>query len=291
MKFFHALSRLSILLASLVYAASVFAAEDLAASDAVDQSVGTRCQCPTAEQRVTHRRGLEDSVCDRASASYGLVRRADGDGGDGGGISVGAGVNLPSVGLSLGNITTKLGNINLTVTNVTIALGNVDVENISVGNISVIVTVPLPGASPVQAFSAFNPGSSISSSTATPTSTVSSTTATQAATTSSGFFQRLVRQESEADTTTTVPTVPTVTLPSTSATATVGGGPVNLNAGSVNTEIGNITIEVGHVNVSVGDIKIKNITLGNIFVLVQIGQPDITGALGNLTNSLHGITG
>jgi len=94
MKFFHALSRLSILLASLVYVTSVLAAEDLAASDAVDQSVGTRCQCPTAEQRVTHRRGLEDSVCDRASASYGLVRRADGDGGDGGGISVGAGVNV-----------------------------------------------------------------------------------------------------------------------------------------------------------------------------------------------------
>ncbi|THU77536.1 hypothetical protein K435DRAFT_812360, partial [Dendrothele bispora CBS 962.96] len=274
MKFLHTLLSFSLL---LCFSSSIVSAIDPTASDDIDQSIEARCQCPTAEKRVTERRGLEDSLCERAS--YGLMRRADGDGGSGsGGISVGAGVDLPSVGLSLGNITTKLGNINLTVTNVTIALGSVDVENISVGNISIIVSVPLPGASPVNAFSAFTPGSSISSSTASPTSTVSSTSTTQGATTTSGFFQRLVRQQSDTgvDTTASVPVtgVPTVTLPSASATASVSGGPVNLDTGSVNTEIGNITIEVGHVNVSVGDIKIRNITLGNIFVLVQIGQPD-----------------
>ncbi|THU99667.1 hypothetical protein K435DRAFT_837572 [Dendrothele bispora CBS 962.96] len=273
MKFLHTLLSLSFL---LCLSSTVVSAIDSTDTE-VEQSIEAGCQCPTTEQRVTERRrGLEDSICERAP--YGLARRADGDGSDGGGgISVGAGVDLPSVGLSLGNITTKLGNINLTVTNVTISLGNVDVEDISIGNISVIVSVPLPGASPVQAFSAFTPGSSISSSTATPTSTVSSTSTTQAATTSSGFFQRLVRQESDTDvdTTSSVPVVPTVTLPSASATATVSGGPVDLGTGNINTEIGNITILVGHVNVSVGDIKIKNITVGNIFVLVQIGQPDV----------------
>jgi hypothetical protein len=72
---------------------------------------------------------------------------------------------------------------------------------------------------------------------------------------------------------------------------------VNAGVGSVDTEIGNITIFVGNVNVSLGDgswrfyiqtslfmitdticfllVKIKNVTIGNIFVLVQIGQPDV----------------
>ncbi|KAF5344371.1 hypothetical protein D9758_013270 [Tetrapyrgos nigripes] len=284
------------------------------ALDEAEQSVETRCQCPTTEQRVTERRALQaETICNKASTGLTLMKRADGDDGDGNsGVGVGVGVNLPSVGLSLGNITTKLGNINLTVTNVTIALGNVDVENISIGNITVIVSVPLPGASPVNAFSAFTPGSSIASSTATPTSTVSSTSVSQPATTISGtlgatstagLLQRIIRQESDSSTSLSanppVPTVstgsgsgsiPTVSLPDTSATASVGGGPIGLNTGSVSTEIGNISILVGHINVSVGDIKIKNITLGNIFVLVQIGQPDLNGALGNLTNALGGIT-
>jgi hypothetical protein len=84
---------------------------------------------------------------------------------------------------------------------------------------------------------------------------------------------------------------------------TVGGGNVNAGAGNVDTEIGNITIFVGNVNVSVGDgeclpppssygihrycddlfiiipvsltVKIKNATIGDSFVLVQIGQPDV----------------
>ncbi|ESK92654.1 hypothetical protein Moror_16030 [Moniliophthora roreri MCA 2997] len=275
--------KLLVFLLSLGLIFAVFATEP-----EFEQSVEAKCQCPTPHQRFTRRHSLEDISCRRRST--GLVRRADGDDEDDGGIGVG--VNLPSVGLSLGNITTKLGNINLTVTNVTISLGNVEVEDVSIGNISIIVSVPLPGASPIQAFSAFSSSTSISSSTATPTSTVSSTSVTQAAASTSGFFQRIVRQEND-DTTTSAATgsgLSTISLPDPTATATVSGGPINLGTGSVNTEIGNITIFVGNVNVSVGDIKIKNITVGNIFVLVQIGQPDITGALGNLTNTLNGIT-
>ncbi|KAK1232473.1 hypothetical protein PQX77_004373, partial [Marasmius sp. AFHP31] len=127
----------------------------------LEQSFQNQCQCSSSEGRAdaTQERHLnrrdaferEPRFCKRRS--LGLMRRADGDDDDGnGGIDVG--VNLPSVGLSLGNITTKLGNINLTVTNVTIAIGDVEVENVSIGNITVIVSVPLPGASPVQAFSA-----------------------------------------------------------------------------------------------------------------------------------------
>ncbi|KIJ43163.1 hypothetical protein M422DRAFT_31054 [Sphaerobolus stellatus SS14] len=200
------------------------------------------------------------------------------------GTDVGVGVGLPSVGLSLGNITTKLGNINLTVTNITISVGNIDVENIEIGNITVIVSVPLPGASPIQAFSAFTSATSISSSTATATSTVSpATSVTQAA----RFFRR------QDDSLTTVTPTPTPTETSGGsgpvATATVTGGPVSLDTGSIDTEIGNITIFVGNVNVSLGDVKIRNVTIGNVFVFVQVGQPDLTGAIGNLTNTLGGV--
>ncbi|KAJ7465681.1 hypothetical protein FB451DRAFT_1561413 [Mycena latifolia] len=223
----------------------------------------------------------EATVCvyDRRSA---LERRADGD--DGGDATVG--VDLPNVGLTLGNITTKLGNINLTVTNVTISVGNIDIENISIGNITVIVSVPLPGASPINAFSASSAATSISTSTGTATSTISPpVSVTQTASADTGnFLQRLKRQDSSASasppaTTTTGPSLPTVT---------VGGGDVSAGAGNVDTEIGNITIFVGNVNVSIGDVKVKNVTIGNIFVLVQIGQPDLTGAIGNLTNTLEG---
>ncbi|KAJ6542179.1 hypothetical protein DFH09DRAFT_1174239 [Mycena vulgaris] len=226
----------------------------------------------------------EPTVCvyDRRSA---LERRADGD--SGGDATVG--VDLPSVGLTLGNITTKLGNINLTVTNVTISVGNIDIENISIGNITVIVSVPLPGASPINAFSASSAATSISTSTNTPTSTVSPpVSATQTATSDPGanFLQRLKRQDSSN------PTSPPTTTTGGSGvgppTVTVGGGDVSAGAGNVDTEIGNITIFVGNVNVSIGDVKVKNVTIGNIFILVQIGQPDLTGALGNLTNALEG---
>ncbi|KAJ7110734.1 hypothetical protein C8R43DRAFT_1042041 [Mycena crocata] len=222
-------------------------------------------------------------VYDRRTA---LEKREDGDDGSGGGV----GVDLPSVGLSLGNITTKLGNINLTVTNVTIAVGNIEIENIVIGNISVIVSVPLPGASPINAFSASSAATSISTSTSTPTSTVSTPiSATQTASSDAGsFLQRLRRQDSSS-----APTSPPTTTSSDVGlpTVTVGGGDVNAGAGNVDTEIGNITIFVGNVNVSIGDVKVKNVSVGNIFILVQIGQPDLTGALGNLTNALEGTGG
>ncbi|KAJ7176094.1 hypothetical protein C8R43DRAFT_974970 [Mycena crocata] len=223
-------------------------------------------------------------VYDRRTA---LEKRADGDGsGDGGGV----GVDLPSVGLSLGNITTKLGNINLTVTNVTISVGNIDIENIVIGNISVIVSVPLPGASPINAFSASSAATSIATSTATPTSTVSPpVSATQTAISDAGsFLQRMRRQDSSS-----APTSPPTTTSSDPSlpTVTIGGGNVNAGAGNVDTEIGNITIFVGNVNVSIGDVKVKNVSIGNIFILVQIGQPDLTGAIGNLTNALEGTGG
>ncbi|KAJ7104337.1 hypothetical protein B0H15DRAFT_809535 [Mycena belliarum] len=208
----------------------------------------------------------DPTVCvyDRRTA---LERRADGDGNAGAGGGVG--VALPSVGLTLGNITTKLGNINLTVTNVTISVGNIEIENIEIGNITIIVSVPLPGASPINAFSASSAGTSISTSTGTGTSTVSPpTSATQTASArSANFLQRHKRQDaSESATITTSPALPSVT---------VGGGDVSAGAGNIDTEIGNITIFVGNVNVSIGNVNISNVTVGNIFVLVQIGQPDV----------------
>ncbi|KAJ7679451.1 hypothetical protein DFH06DRAFT_1415607 [Mycena polygramma] len=225
-----------------------------------------------------------ETVCvyDKRSA---LERRADGDSGSGS-----VGVDLPNVGLTLGNITTKLGNINLTVTNVTISIGSIDIENIEIGNITVIVSVPLPGASPVNAFSASSAASSIATSTATGTSTNSPpVSVTQTATSGNNFLQRVVKRQDSSSSppvSTTIPSLPS--LP----TVTIGGGDVSAGAGNVDTEIGNITIFVGNVNVSVGDglitVKIRNVSIGNIFVLVQIGQPDITGALGNLTNALEG---
>ncbi|KAF9254948.1 hypothetical protein L218DRAFT_1082099 [Marasmius fiardii PR-910] len=275
---------------ALLLIVSPIFANSVDVNDGLNSGFQNQCPCTVNDggsERVIdlHKREVEQDskYCRR---SFGLERRADGDDGTGNG-GVGVGVNLPSVGLSLGNITTKLGNINLTVTNVTIALGNVDVENVSVGNISIIVSVPLPGASPVQAFSAFSSSTSIATSTATGTSTVSSTSTTQTATSSGFLRQRLGRQDSGEGGTTASTSPPIVSLPT--VTATVGGGPVSLDTGRIDTEIGNISILVGHVNVSVGDVKIKNITLGNIFVLVQIGQPDLTGALGNLTNTLNGI--
>ncbi|KAJ7277446.1 hypothetical protein C8J57DRAFT_1309283 [Mycena rebaudengoi] len=222
----------------------------------------------------------EPTVClyDRRTT---LQKRADGDdGGDGGG---GVGVNLPNVGLSLGNITTKLGNINLTVTNVTIAVGNVEIENISIGNITIIVSVPLPGASPINAFSASSAATSIATSTGTGTSTVSPPVSVTQTSNNNNFLQRMKRQDapsSPPSSTSNDPSLPTVT---------VGGGDVNAGVGSVDTEIGNITIFVGNVNVSLGDVKIKNVTIGNIFVLVQIGQPDLNGAIGNLTHSIGAV--
>ncbi|KAK7022993.1 hypothetical protein R3P38DRAFT_2956890 [Favolaschia claudopus] len=209
--------------------------------------------CYTAAHSVGSESDTPETVCvyDRRSS---LQRRADDDDGGNGGV----GVTLPSVGLSLGNITTKLGNINLTVTNVTISVGNIDIENISIGNITVIVSVPLPGASPITPFSV-----SVRSSVAPPTST------SQAA---GSFLQRIRRQDSGSapPTETTDPAGP--------PTVTVGGGPISAGVGSVDTEIGNITIFVGNVNVSVGDGE-----------MVQIGQPDLTGALNNLTTALGGI--
>ncbi|KAJ7186641.1 hypothetical protein C8R46DRAFT_1341982 [Mycena filopes] len=235
-----------------------------------------------------------ENVClyDRRSP---LEKRADGD--DGGSGDGGVGVTLPSVGLTLGNITTKLGNINLTVTNVTISVGNIDIENIVIGNITVIVSVPLPGASPINAFSASSAATSIATSTASGTSTISppvsvsqtgtsfSSSPSNSDPASSGFLQR-VRRQADSSSGSTPPTTTTsgVGLP----TVTVGGGDVSAGAGNVDTEIGNITIFVGNVNVSIGDVKVKNVTIGNIFVLVQIGQPDLNGALGNLTNALEG---
>ncbi|KAJ7478735.1 hypothetical protein B0H11DRAFT_2194293 [Mycena galericulata] len=223
----------------------------------------------------------EATVCvyDRRSA---LERRADGDSGDDGSV----GVTLPSVGLTLGNITTKLGNINLTVTNVTISVGNIDIENINIGNITIIVSVPLPGASPINAFSASSAATSIATSTGTATSTVSPpTSVTQTASGDAGsFLQRIKRQDSSSPTSPPTTTTSGVSLP----TVTVGGGNVSAGAGNVDTEIGNITIFVGNVNVSIGDVNVKNVTIGNIFVLVQIGQPDLTGAIENLTNTLNG---
>ncbi|KAJ3821742.1 hypothetical protein F5880DRAFT_1703471 [Lentinula raphanica] len=227
----------------------------------------------------------DDTICAYVPYKQ-LQRRATDDSGNGTGVGVGVGVDVPSVGLTLGNITTKLGNINLTVTNVTISVGNIDIENITIGNISVIVSVPLPGASPINAFSASTVSQSIATSTASATSTVSpSTTVSQTAT---GLF-RMKRQDSSSELTTITPT-PTSTsgvgLPSPTVSASVGGGPVGIGAGNVDTEIGNITIFVGNVNVSVGDVNIKNVSVGNIFILVQIGQPDLTGAIGNLTSQL-----
>ncbi|KAJ7471627.1 hypothetical protein B0H11DRAFT_2039334 [Mycena galericulata] len=241
--------------------------------------------CLTAGHTVGDAPEATLCVYDRRTA---LERRADGDGG--GDATVG--VSLPSVGLTLGNITTKLGNINLTVTNVTISVGNIDIENIEIGNITVIVSVPLPGASPINAFSAFSSATSISTSTGTATSTVSApTSVTQTASADTGaFLQRLKRQDSASS---SVPIAPPTTTASGSVslpTVTVGGGDVSAGAGNVDTEIGNITIFVGNVNVSIGDVKIKNVTVGNIFVLVQIGQPDLTGAISNLTNTLDGTT-
>ncbi|KAF8214261.1 hypothetical protein K438DRAFT_1956348 [Mycena galopus ATCC 62051] len=263
----------------------------------------------------------EETICvyDRRNA---LERRADGDGDSGGGTSVG--VSLPSVGLTLGNITTKLGNINLTVTNVTISVGNIDIENITIGNITIIVSVPLPGASPINAFSASTAATSISTSTNTGTSTVSPPTGSSGRTNLPLSHPRPQYEHA-------------LTAP---VTVTASGGPINAGAGNVDTEIGNITIFVGNINVSVGDgafarvfftsslkpfilrlpapssptpaiylspatgtssrvliittsscftVNISNVSIGNIFVLVQIGQPDLNGALGNLTSALEGI--
>ncbi|KAJ6510853.1 hypothetical protein C8R45DRAFT_965369 [Mycena sanguinolenta] len=217
----------------------------------------------------------EETVClyDRRTM---LERRADGDSGSGDG---GVGVSLPSVGLTLGNITTKLGNINLTVTNVTISVGNIDIENITIGNITIIISVPLPGASPINAFSASSAATSIATSTATGTSTISPPVSASQTASTGNFLQRGKRQDSSAPATTTTPSPPTVT---------VGGGDVNAGAGNIDTEIGNITIFVGNVNVSVGDVNISNVSIGNIFVLVQIGQPDLTGAIADLSNALDG---
>ncbi|KAJ7041429.1 hypothetical protein C8F04DRAFT_1080063 [Mycena alexandri] len=228
-----------------------------------------------------HTDAPEATVCvyDRRSA---LEKRADGDSGTGDGS---VGVTLPSVGLTLGNITTKLGNINLTVTNVTISVGNVDIENIEIGNITVIVSVPLPGASPINAFSASSAATSIATSTSTGTSTISPpVSVSQTASSDANFLQRVRRQQDSSSSSPPTTTISGVGLP----TVTVGGGDVNAGAGNVDTEIGNITIFVGNVNVSIGDVKIRNVTIGNIFVLVQIGQPDLNGALGNLTNALEG---
>ncbi|KAH7098843.1 hypothetical protein BKA62DRAFT_334757 [Auriculariales sp. MPI-PUGE-AT-0066] len=229
-------------------------------------------------------------VCENMPNSR-LARRADTDvGGD-----VGVSVGLPQLGLSLGNITTKLGNINLTVTNVTIATGDIELENIHIGNITIIVSVPLPGASPVSAFSAISSSTSISTSTGTGSSSVfKGTTVTQSGTTvtetvSSNLKRHARRQDTSDSSTPGTPTTdPTGsgTTVSGGASATVTGSPITLDTGNVYTEIGNISIFVGHVNVSVGDVKIKNVTLGNIFVLVQIGQPDLNGLVGNITNSI-----
>ncbi|KAK6974916.1 hypothetical protein R3P38DRAFT_3130046 [Favolaschia claudopus] len=205
-------------------------------------------------------------------------RRADDDEGGNGGV----GVTLPSVGLSLGNITTKLGNINLTVTNVTIALGNVDIENISIGNITVIVSVPLPGASPITPFSVSSAATSISTSTGTPSSSVVPPTSTSQS--AGSFLQHIRRQDSSGS------APPTQTTdPAGPPTVTVGGGSIDAGAGNVDTEIGDINIFVGNVHISLGDVNITNVTIGNIFVLVQIGQPDLIRAIGNLTNGIGAI--
>ncbi|KAJ4468024.1 hypothetical protein C8R41DRAFT_925525 [Lentinula lateritia] len=54
---------------------------------------------------------VEDTICAYDPHKQ-LQRRATDDSGNA--TDVGVGVNVPSVGLTLGNITTKLGNINLT---------------------------------------------------------------------------------------------------------------------------------------------------------------------------------
>ncbi|KAE9398167.1 hypothetical protein BT96DRAFT_957712 [Gymnopus androsaceus JB14] len=221
----------------------------------------------SADGRAREEEETEDSDTVCAYVPHRQLQRrtaTDGNGSD---------VGLPSVGLTLGNITTKLGNINLTVTNVTISVGDIEIENITIGNITVIISVPLPGASPINAFSASAMSPAISTSQ------------------SSGLF-RMKRQDSTSTLTTLTPT-PTSTSSSSSGalsipsvTASVGGGPISAGAGNVDTEIGNITIFVGNVNVSIGNVDIKNVSIGNIFILVQIGQPDLTGAIGNLTSQL-----
>lgn len=208
---------------------------------------------------------------------YGLVRRQS-SGGDGSG---------DSVGVELGNTTVraKLGNINITVQNVTISTGKIEVEDITIGNITVLVNVnlaelgkllPLGNLTLPQLPSVSLPITlpTLAAASTTVTGTSIETTVTPSATTSTGGadVDRIRREATSVvlgKRQTTVPPLP-------SASVDIGTGDILVDA-----EIGNITLSVENINVTVGDVTLKNISVGNVLVLVNLGtQNDLT----NLTN-------
>ncbi|KZW02771.1 hypothetical protein EXIGLDRAFT_730888 [Exidia glandulosa HHB12029] len=204
-----------------------------------------------------------------------LYPRADGD----------PTVGLPGVNASIGGVNAGIGNVNITIGNVTVAAGDIELENITIGNVTVIVSVAFNGgnAGPATQTSISSSATSISSSTSTAGSTTSdSTTITQNAgaspTASPDGLDR--RQEGTTSTVTTSDTsspTSTIDLPA----PTVTGDPIGVGVGPVDASVGNITVAVGNINVSLGNISIKNVTIGNIFVLVQLGDPLANNSLVN----------
>jgi len=228
--------------------------------------------CPDA------RMPLEDQ-----SYYHGLLKRQTG------GDSVSGGVSVGNVSASTGPISAGIGNINITVGNVTVEAGDINIENIVIGDITVLVSVALSaqGSPTGTIVGTAIPSTSIASSTATGSTISNSGTAititpTPAPTASVAGAKR-------QDTAISVPAVslPSVSLPSVTASATAGVGDVGVNVGSVAASVGNITLTVGNILVKLGSITIKNVTIGNILVAVQLGQPSnsnvslIQGLLGS----------
>ncbi|EJD49667.1 hypothetical protein AURDEDRAFT_161227 [Auricularia subglabra TFB-10046 SS5] len=182
------------------------------------------------------------------------------------------GVGLPGVNASVGGIKAGIGNVNVSIGNVSVAAGNIELENITIGNVTVIVSVAFNGgnAGPATATTISSSANSISSSTSAAGSTTStSTTSTITPTTTpDALFNAINRRQEDTTSGGSSPTT-TIDLPA----PTVTGDPIGIGVGPVDASVGNITIAVGNINVTLGDISIKNVTIGNVFVLIQLGDP------------------
>lgn len=239
---------------------------------------------PSAGKNVCDVSELSDLLRRSSAASFDDLHRRQDSGSDDGSAPA------DSVGVALGSATVKakLGNINITVKNVTISTGKIDVQDITIGNITVLVNVnlaelgkllPIGNLTLPQLPSVSLPitlPTLVSSSTQVEGSTVI-TTVTPTAT------DTLVDDRIRRDATnihlgprqTSVPSLP-------SASVDIKTGDIVVDA-----EIGNITLSVDTINVTIGDVTLKNISIGNILVLVNLGtQADLS----NLTNLVAGVT-
>lgn len=192
-------------------------------------------------------------------------------------------INLPGVNAGIDaliGVTAGIGNINITIGNITVETGNLTLEDITIGNISVLVSLQLTGQSMSTPIAIASTAASSATTTAEPPATTTgadgSVTTLSTVSVTSGATPAVVRRQA---------------LPA----PTVNPGPgIGINAGvnaNAAVSVGNVTLTVNNIFVRLGSITLSNITIGNIDIRIFVGTPNLGPALTNLTGTLGNAAG